>query len=457
MTEQDRNGREERKTADRDMAKPQQQVGNPAFIREKIMKKPVRMRDRIYRVVSLLLLAAVLGGVAAVSFVLVSHQMEQQFVAEESEETVVIPKDTAPWETQTSAQETEPASETLPVETETQENLDELIQSAMDEKKLELSDYKRLSSLVTAVWKDTAKGFVTITSVRQNEDWFDNVYENEGQTSGIVMEISGRDVLILTRYDAIQETDELEVAFANGTRAKAQVRGTDSMTGLAVLNVPVAALSSADLQMITPVVLGNSYALSVGNPVIAAGDPYGMVGSMAAGTVVYTGVESHGADTDIRLIYTNLGLPSQSGGFLLNLDGEVVGMFTAEYSGSDGALTPAVGISNIKGIMENLCNGKGVAYLGVEGQSVTTEISGAYDLPVGVYVTGTVQDSPAYRAGIQNGDVIVRISEKEIATMRDIHETLLMLEPDTEVTVTVMRRGMDDTRELNFNVLLKSR
>ena len=446
MTEQDKKVREEQKTAP------------PSFIREKIIKKPVRMRDRLCRLAALLAAAALTGTVAAVSFVLVRYKMEERLFQEDTGETVVIPKDTDPHEMQQTepvqtAQETEPQTG----EPVTEEDLGEMIQSAVDEKKLELSDYKRLSTLTTGVWKEASQGFVTITSVRQNEDWFDNVYENEGQASGIIMKVSNRDVLILTRFDRIQDTDELEVTFYGGLKAQAEVRGTDSLTGLAVLNVPTASMKDSDVEMICPVTLGNSYALSVGTPVIAAGDPYGMIGSMAVGSVVYIGVETGGIDMEFRVIDTNLGLPEQSGGFLLNLDGEVVAMFTSEYSGSDGVMTSAVGISNIKGIIENLCNGKGIACMGVRGQTVTTEIADKHQLPVGLYVTETIQSGPAYLAGIQNGDVIVKINDKEIVNIREFHETLLTLSPDTEAEVTVVRKGIEEDRELSFMVQLGSR
>lgn len=454
MTEKDKKVKEEQKTG---TEKGGQQAAPPPFIREKIVKKPVRLKDRIFRGMALLVLAALMGAAAAAAFVTVRYRMEQKLYPEETGEAVVIPKDTDPHETQTetaqTAEETEPQTE----ETMTEEDLDELIQSAVDEKKLELSDYKRLSALTTGVWKEASRGFVTITSVRQNEDWFDNVYENEGQTSGIITQVSGRDVLILTRFDKVQDTDELEITFFNGLKTQAQVKGTDSLTGLAVLNVPVASLKASDLELITPVALGNSYALSPGTPVIAAGDPYGMVGSMAVGSVVYTRTDTGGIDMDLRVIDTDLGLPEQSGGFLLNLDGEVVAIFTAAYSGSDGAMTSAVGISNIKGIIENLCNGKSVAYMGVKGQAVTAEIADAHDLPVGVYVTETVQSGPAYRAGIQNGDVITEVGGTPVTSMRELHETLLTFAPEAEVEVTAVRKGIDEERELEFMVQLRNR
>ncbi len=454
MTEQDKKLKEERKTADE---KGGQQAAPPSFIREKIVKKPVRFRERIVRFLTLLILAVLMGAAAAIAFVTVRYRMEQKLYQEETGEAVVIPKDTDPHETQTepaqTVEETEPQTE----ETVTEEDLGEMIQSAVDEKKLELSDYKRLSTLTTGVWKEASRGFVTITSVRQNEDWFDNVYENEGQTSGIITQVSGRDVLILTRFDKVQDTDELEVTFFNGLKAQAQVKGTDSLTGLAVLNVPTSSLKPSDLELITPAALGNSYALSPGTPVIAAGDPYGMVGSMAVGSVVYTRTDAGGIDMDLRVIDTDLGLPEQSGGFLLNLDGEVVAVFTAEYSGSDGSRTSALGISNIKGIIESLCNGKGVAYMGVKGQAVTAEIAETHDLPVGVYITETVQSGPAYRAGIQNGDVITEVGGMPVASMRELHETLLTLAPDTEVEVTAVRRGIDEERRLEFAVQLRNR
>ena len=95
--------------------------------------------------------------------------------------------------------------------------------------------------------------------------------------------------------------------------------------------------------------------------------------------------------------------------------------------------------------------------MGIEGQAVTSEISENYDLPIGVYVTEAVTGSPAYQAGIQSGDVITRLGETSVSSMRDIHEALLLLEPGTEIQVTVSRNGMEGSRELTFTIQLESR
>lgn len=444
MTQKQKNGLEEHER-------------NAAFIREKIGKKPVSRRKRLLNLFSLLLLAAFMGAAAAAAFVLTKTNLEQRLTPEEPKETVVIPKDEETWNTETAETASETAAETeAEAESDSEEAMEEQLLALLEEKTLEIPDYKRFYSLAQSVWREASKSFVTVTTVRQDVDWFDHIYVNEGQFSGIILEINQKDILILTEYEWLKDSDELEVMFYDGSKAAAELISADSTTGIAVLGVAPEEVGAGSLEGLAAATLGNSFGLNVGSPVIAAGAPYGMVGSMAMGTVVYSSVDPSGVDTDFRVLYTDLGLPEQAGGFLLNPDGEIVALLAGKYGGGDD-ITTALGISSIKGILENLCNGRQIAYLGVEGQAVTAEIAEEYDLPEGIYVTEAVQGSPAYRNGIQRGDVITEVGTDRVTAMRELHETLLKLDPGQEVEIHAIRGGIQEPNELTFQVTLQNR
>ena len=156
-----------------------------------------------------------------------------------------------------------------------------------------------------------------------------------------------------------------------------------------------------------------------------------------------------------RSLYTDLNLPEKGAGFLMNLDGEIVGVLDRTLV--DESMTCAIAISNLKPMLEVLYNGKSVPYLGINGMTVPDEVTEQTGMPSGVYVTEVIQDSPAYVSRIQNGDVITMIDDKEITTMKDLQSRLEAGEPDSTVTVTVRRSGKEEYREIVFEVKLTAR
>lgn len=120
---------------------------------------------------------------------------------------------------------------------------------------------------------------------------------------------------------------------------------------------------------------------------------YGML------TYIRSGVQKE--DMEVRLLCTDVSTGDGASGFVLNMDGAVIGMITDETTGTN---TSAVGISGLKAAIERLSNGGGMAYVGIIGQDVTPDISEQHKIPRGVYVSDVTLEGPAYNSGIQNGD-----------------------------------------------------
>ena len=146
-----------------------------------------------------------------------------------------------------------------------------------------------------------------------------------------------------------------------------------------------------------------------------------------------------------------------AGGLLVNISGEVIGWITDAGNPDAHARISAVSISCLKGIIECLSNGSRISVLGVQAEEVTAAIAQAQELPEGLYVTNTIADSPAYNEGIRNGDIIVKIDEREIRKMYDLQSVMLETRPGTEVRVTVMREGRDGFAEKEFVLTLGER
>ena len=114
----------------------------------------------------------------------------------------------------------------------------------------------------------------------------------------------------------------------------------------------------------------------------------------------------------------------------------------------------AYGISDLRRLIEKLSNGEEIAYMGILGTDVPQEAVESIGVPQGAYVTGIEMDSPAMAAGIQSGDVIVKLGAVTITSYNDYQEAMLNLAPESAVTVTVMRQGQDEYREMTMDVLL---
>lgn len=159
-------------------------------------------------------------------------------------------------------------------------------------------------------------------------------------------------------------------------------------------------------------------------------------------------------DCEYSLISTNMMGSSGGSGVLINLNGQVVGILCPDVS--DQTVIRGIPISPVKSLIERLSNDHPISYLGVRGQDVTREVSESTGIPQGVYVTSVETDSPAFSAGIQNGDVITFFGESEAGTLEMLHTRLLGLEPGAVIPVKVMRRGAEGYVEFDFSVTLSS-
>ena len=213
-------------------------------------------------------------------------------------------------------------------------------------------------------------------------------------------------------------------------------------------------VDTSTLSSIVTVPLGSSLSAAAGQPVILVGNPKDYVGSIAYGMISYVRASVQREDMTALVMYTDVATTSGSSGFVVNLDGQIIGMITADGTGTN---TSAIGISDLKTTIERLSNGMTMAYFGVTGQDVTTEISQNYQLPVGIYVTEAVMEGPAYNSGLQNGDVITSMDGQEILTVKTMQSFLEGKQPGDMITVQVQRAGRDGYTPVELLVTLGTR
>ena len=435
--------------------------GKRHFITEKIVKQPLTRKEMVKRAMLFLLAAAILGGVAGVSFAVslpfVSGRLK---VTAPTEPRISIPKDEP---TETTA-ESEPAVRETEEESqgETQaalesESIEKAVRKAMGNYRYTVEDLKALFSSLRQQVQAASKGIVVVHSVQQEVDWFDNPVETTGLYSGVIIAATAQELLILTPEEAVQQADSIKVTFADGVEVNGRMKQKDTLSGMAIVSVNIEDVGTDTLKEAKPLVLGNSYLVREGDLIVAIGSPAGIVRSVDYGFVSYIMKNVQMVDQVNRILYARISADTERGTFLVNTSGELIGwVMKPEGDGENEEMAMAMGISDYKGILENLTNGLAAPCFGIEGQEVPDTMT-SQGLPRGIYVLNSVTDRPAYDAGIQNGDIITHVDGRKIITMKDFQNTVDDLECGRLIHVMVQRNGRDQYAELEFQVTVGAR
>ena len=421
------------------------------FINEKIVKQPLSRRELLRRGAYLAAAAVIFGGVAAVTFAVSKPVAERYLVKETQRETmpVTIPKDDPEPTTQPTVAATSTTQETKPME--------EMVREALKNYSFTIEDVNALYDGVRMVAQKADKSIVTVHSVKNQTDWFDNPVESSGLFAGAVIASANGEFLILTREAAVESADSIRVVFSDGTEVDGTTKQMDTRSGMAVVSILQSALGKTLLDSIQPIELGNSYSVRQGDMVIAIGAPAGVVHSTNYGFVTYVAKNVQITDGLTRVIYADMKGSPAMGTFLINTSGQIVGWVTDLYKNENNSdMTAALAISDFKSILERLSNGQTFPYLGIKGQEVTAVMNEA-GIPLGIYVSEVNADSPVYNSGIQNGDIIVRIGEETIVTMKDLETVLETLNTGDTVNVKVLRSGREGYTEIEYQVTIGAR
>jgi len=266
--------------------------------------------------------------------------------------------------------------------------------------------------------------------------------------SGFVIDKKG---FILTNNHVVEKADEITVKLADGKSFLANIVGRDPKTDLALIRI------ESD-QELTPLPLGDSENLEVGDWVIAMGNPFGLDNTVTAG-IVSAKYRHIGAGPYENFIQTDASInPGNSGGPLLNTRGEVIGINTVIFSQTGGSIGIgfAIPINMAKEILEQLRTGRVIrGWLGVMIQKVTPELKAKLGLEEesGALVADVSSGGPAEKAGIQRGDVIVFFNGKKINEMNELPYLVASTPIGKTVPVKVIRKGKEKTVEIKVGEL----
>ena len=257
-----------------------------------------------------------------------------------------------------------------------------------------------------------------------------------GLGSGVIVSPAG---YILTNNHVIEEADEIEVILNDGRKSAAQVIGTDPETDLAILKV--------DLKDLPVITLGDSDALSIGDQVLAIGNPFGVGQTVTSGIVSALGRTQLGINTFENFIQTDAAInPGNSGGALVDVNGHLMGINTAIYSRSGGSMGIgfAIPTSTARSVLDAIVKDGQVTrgWIGVEPQDLTAELAESFGIEsgVGVIITGVLQNGPAAKAGIRPGDVITSVAGRSVGNVAQLLSAVAALTPGQAATLDVVRK-----------------
>jgi Do/DeqQ family serine protease len=283
-----------------------------------------------------------------------------------------------------------------------------------------------------------------------NDPFFRRYFGEEAQRatnlgSGVIVSTEG---YILTNHHVVEAADEIEIALHDGRKLLAKVVGNDPDTDLAVLRV-----TAPNLPAIT---FGSSDALRVGDVVLAIGNPFSLGHTVTGGIVSALGRSGLGISTFENLIQTDAPInPGNSGGALVDAGGNLVGINTAIYSRSGGAMGIgfAIPVSTAKVVLEQIVKSGSVTrgWIGVELREITPSDAESLRLlaPRGALITGVLRGSPADKAGVRRGDVLVEVQGKPVADPTAVLNLIAALPPGAPATMKLKRQGQDVETTVN--------
>ncbi len=409
-----------------------------SFVSETIKEKPINKKKLLRRTMTTVGLAIIFGLIACLTFFLMEPVING--IVNPTEITKVsFPEETEELKPEELLTEEEIAQQ--------EESLQEVVEAAKKMVKSEqfgnkaLDNYRDIYTQLQSLAEETSAAIVTVIAISEKQNWFAGTTENENTAAGLILAENGAEMLILADVNHFSNAHEYRVRFCDKNIVEAQLKEKDAQTGLGVYAVKLSDLPKETTQVIEKAKLGTSTSRNmVGSPALTIGAPYGTSGSLSYGMITTIEKKLTLNDAIYNVIMTDMGKSQNASGVIINLRGEVIGVVTqsADTASATGTIA-ALGISDIKPLIEKLSNDEKRAYIGIRGMDVTELAHEETGVPYGLYVSEVVTESPAMVAGIQNGDVIVSISGKKINSYSDYKASILSIQPETIVEVVLMR------------------
>lgn len=349
---------------------------------------------------------------------------------------------------------------------------------------LSKSDGKTTASgTVSEIVEACMPSIVSITNkgVTEISTFFGNyLQESTGSGSGIIIGQNEEELLIVSNYHVVADSNALSVVFSssetetskdgdNPSAISAKMKGYDEDKDLAVIAVKLDDIPNDVLSTMKIATIGDSTALKAGDQVVAIGNALGYGQSVTTGIISALNREvkmqgTSGNEVSNKFIQTDAAInPGNSGGALLNMNGELIGINSVKIASSAvEGMGYAIPITDVEAIINNLMTIKTrdlvdenkQGFLGITGQDVTSTVSQAYGLPIGVFVKGVEKDSGAEKGGLKSGNIITKLDGVSVKSMSELKNRLTYYEVGETVKLTIMVQENNEYTEKEISVTL---
>lgn len=299
---------------------------------------------------------------------------------------------------------------------------------------------------------DIKKSLVLIQIAKgDNSEAEDELFQS---VTGIIIEMGESEeefeYYILTKASYLNKAKKIAVKFNDGSVCEANILGQHADTNMALLYVRSDNNKGIDHNVVVECPLGSSYSVVAGDDIIVMGKLQGNIEAFSAGICASNSTIKQLMDMNVTTLATDVTNKPGDDGYVFDKSGRLIGIGVDNNSETINAY----GISDLKNVIEVIVNRSAMPCLGIFGTTITEEIQMVYELPEGVFVSKIAMDSPAFRSGLQNGDVIIKINYAGIRTMNELTSGILALHPEDMAVLTIMRKGNEDYRrlELSLNV-----
>ena len=307
---------------------------------------------------------------------------------------------------------------------------------------------------------------INSSATKTSYDFFGRQFNEpvEGSGSGIIIGQNDESILVLTNNHVIEGAETVEIVFFDETTADAVVKGSEANADLAVLQIDMKDLSNETLANIRVATLGDSMNMKAGEMAIAIGNALGYGQSVTVGYISALDREVIVDGIKMNLLQTDAAInPGNSGGALINIAGEVIGMNSVKYASAQvEGMGYAIPISDALPIVHQLMKREVISeseigFLGIyldTAQEVTEAFSQQFNMPIGIYINGIVEDSPAEQAGMKKGYIITKINDIKVDTIENLTNALSYNKAGDTITLTVSYLDTGGYEEKSLSIVL---
>jgi Trypsin-like serine proteases, typically periplasmic, contain C-terminal PDZ domain len=429
------------------------------FIKEQVIeKKHKKIKKKLFPLVKTVGLAVLFGIAAAATFAIAEPKLYKTFHKEEDTKTPVSFPTQSPINSGASDGETKgniPTGVNKPEVTKAPEPEPVIVKQTID---ADIDDYLSMNDEIKKIAYDVNKSIVDIESIFSVKDVFGKTVQKTVDTTGVIIYNNSKDLLVLVSLDRVETAKSIKVAFSDEISVDAALQDYEKELNLAVVAVPLEDIPDIYLNNLNVASLGESYTLDVGDPIIALGSPNGHAASLMMGYVTSKGSYATITDNRLDLFNTSIADNKDSDGIIVNLKGEIIGIITRTLKKDLNVdLNTAICISKLKPLLTAMGNQEPRIYFGVETDDMTEPAKKEHDIINGVYVDDVLADSPAFEAGIQNGDIIMAVDDLAIVGSSDFYATISKYKPGDTITVQVKRASGSKEKEMNVQVTLAAK